>query len=100
MMTNKKLMRLAQRRQLLITQASAQRNALAQNVIPLRNTLALADSSIRVVRYVKSHPMLSLAATAAFAYVQAKLAGRWLQRGLVLLTTVRNLRGWLLPDKN
>lgn len=98
-MMSKKLAQLEERRQRLIMQASVQRSALAQNVIPLRNTLALADSTIRIVRYAKSHPLLSLAATAAFAYVQARLTGRWLQRGLVLLKTVRNVRGWLVKTK-
>lgn len=95
-MMNKKLARLEQRRQLLIAQASAQRIALVKDIVPLRNTLTLTDSAIRVVRYIKSHPVLSLTATAAFAYFQTRLAGRWLQRGLVLLNTARSLRGWLV----
>lgn len=94
-MMNKKLAQLEKRRQLLIARASAQRSTLVQNVGPLRHTMAVADSTIRIVRYVKSHPILSLSAIAAFAYFQTKLAGRWLQRGVALFSTAQNIRKWL-----
>ena len=53
---NKKLIRLAERRERLVTRAAEQRVALAQNIEPYRLPLALADQGINALRYIRSHP--------------------------------------------
>lgn len=78
---NKKLVRLAERRSLLIAQAEAQRTALAYNVKPWRSRLALADRGIAAVRYVRSRPGLLVAAALLVAALRPRRVGTWLQRG-------------------
>lgn len=78
---NKKLVRLAERRSLLIAQAEAQRTALAHNLAPWRARLALADRGIAAVRYVRSRPGLLVAAALLVAALRPRRLGTWLQRG-------------------
>ena len=78
---NKKLVRLAERRSLLIAQAGAQRSALALNFAPWRARLALADRGIAAVRYVRSRPDLLLAAALLLAVLRPRRVGTWMQRG-------------------
>ncbi len=78
---NKKSVRLAERRRLLIAQAEAQRTALAHNLAPWRARLALADRGIAAVRYVRSRPGLLLAGALLVAALRARRVGTWLQRG-------------------
>ncbi len=78
---NKKSVRLAERRSLLIAQAGVQRTALAHNLAPWRARLALADRGIAAVRYVRSRPGLLLAAALLVAALRPRRVGTWLQRG-------------------
>jgi hypothetical protein len=78
---NKKRVRLAERRSLLIAQAEAQRTALAHNLTPWRARLALADRGVAAVRYVRSRPGLLLAAALLVAALRPRRVGTWLQRG-------------------
>lgn len=98
MLINKKLAVLAKRRQQLIAQAAAQRSALARNIEPLRQPLAMMDRGLRVVRYVKQHPVLSISAGALFGLLRRTRAGKWLHSGLALLHMTRNLRDLLLKN--
>ena len=95
MLMNKKLAHLAKRRQLLIAQAAAQRSALARNVEPLRQPLAMVDRGLRVVHYVKQHPVISISASALFGILRLTRAGKWLRSGLALFHMTRNLRNLL-----
>lgn len=78
---NKKLVRLTERRRLLIAQAEAQRTALAHNLAPWRARLALVDRGIATVRYVRSRPGLLLAGALLVAALRPRRVGTWLQRG-------------------
>lgn len=80
---NDKLIRLAERRECLIAQSSAQRMALAQNIEPWRGPLARADQGLAALRFIRSHPV-------------------WLVGGSILITALRPGRigkyfqlGWL-----
>lgn len=92
---NKKLARLAERRQQLILQAAEQRIALTQNLAPLRKSIALADTGIAAVKYVKQHPVLMVGGATLLGLLRPTRLGKWLQRGLVVFEIARNLRGWL-----
>lgn len=78
---NKNLVRLAERRSLLIAQADAQRTLLAHNLAPWRARLALADHGVAAVRYVRSRPILLVAAALLLAALRPRRLGTWLQRG-------------------
>ncbi len=95
---NKKLARLAERRQQLILQAAEQRIALTQNIAPLRKSIALADTGIAAVNYVKQHPILMVGGAALIALLRPTRLGKWLRRGFVVLEIARNLRGWLMKQ--
>lgn len=92
---NKKLARLAERRQQLIVQAAEQRIALTQHIAPLRKSIALADTGIAAVKYVKQHPVLMVGGATLLGLLRPTRLGKWLQRGLVVFEIARNLRGWL-----
>jgi hypothetical protein len=74
---NSRLNRLAERRESLVAQAAAQRNALAQNVAPWRAPLALADRGMEALRYIRRHPALLLGAALMFAAWRPGRAGKW-----------------------
>lgn len=90
---NKKSVRLAERRSLLIAQAEAQRTALAHNLAPWRARLALADRGIAAVRYVRSRPGLLVAAALLVAALRPRGVGTWLQRGWLAWQIRRRLFG-------
>ena len=90
---NKKLVRLAERRSLLIAQAEAQRVALAHNLAPWRTRLALADRGVAAVRYVRSRPGLLVAAALLLAALRPRRVGTWLQRGWLAWRIRRRLLG-------
>jgi hypothetical protein len=88
---NRKLARLAERREHLVAQAAAQRTALAQNVAPWRAPLALADRGVAALRYIRHHPVLMVGATLIVAAFRTKRAGGWLRRGWVVWQLGRRL---------
>lgn len=90
---NRKSVRLAERRSLLITQAEAQRAALAHNLAPWRARLALVDRGIAAVRHVRNHPGLLLAAALLLAALRPRRVGTWLQRGWLIWRIRRRLFG-------
>ena len=90
---NKKLIRLAERRERLVTRAAEQRVALAQNIEPYRLPLALADQGINALRYIRSHPEWLVGVVVLFAALRPGRVGKWLKRGLVPLQIMYTLRG-------
>ncbi len=92
---NKKLALLIERRQQLILQAAEQRIVLAQDIQPLRSSIALADIAIVAVRYVKRHPILMLGGASLLGMLKPTRWGKWLHRGWIVLEITHKLRGWL-----
>jgi hypothetical protein len=90
---NKKSVRLAEHRRLLIAQAEAQRSVLAHNLAPWRARLALADQGIAAVRYVRNRPGLLVAAVLLLAAFRPRRVGTWLQRGWLVWQIRRRLSG-------
>ncbi len=77
---NKKLSRLAERREHLVAQAAAQRMTLAQNLAPWRAPLALADHGVAAFRYIRRSPVLSVGAVLIIAALRPQRASKWLGR--------------------
>jgi len=90
---NKKLIRLAERRERLVTRAAEQRVALAQNIEPYRIPLGLADRGINALRYIKSHPEWIVGVVVLLAALRPGRAGKWLGRGWVTWRLMYTLRG-------
>lgn len=89
---NRKLAQLADRRRQLVAQAAFQRAALAQDMVPWRARLALADQGVAAFRYLRSHPFLVLGVALLFAAVRPRGAGKWLRRGWLAWQIGRRLR--------
>ncbi len=92
---NKKLARLAQRRQHLVEQAAAQRIELARNIEPFRRPLAQIDQGLRVIHFVKKHPAYALGTTIVLGLLRRTRVGKWLQNGWALSKVALNLRSLL-----
>ena len=90
---NKKLIRLAERRERLVTRAAEQRVALAQNIEPYRVPLALADRGLYALRYLRSHPEWLVGVVVLLVALRPGRVGKWLGRGWVTWQMMYTLRG-------
>ena len=90
---NKKLLRLAERRERLVAQTAAQRVALAENIEPWRMPLALADQGLSALRYIGRHPEWIAGVVVLIAALRPGRAGKWLGRGWVTWQVMHKLRG-------
>ncbi len=90
---NKKMIRLTERRERLVTRAAEQRVALAQNIEPYRIPLALVDRGINALHYVKSHPEWIVGVVVLLAALRPSGVGKWLGRGWVTWQMIYTLRG-------
>lgn len=84
---------LAERRELLVAQAAAQRIALAQNIEPWRAPLARVDQGLTALRFVRNHPATLVAGGILFAALRFRRAGKWLQLGWVMWQMRHKLHG-------
>ena len=89
---HKKLIRLAERRQRLVAQAAAQRMVLAQNIVPWRIPLALADQGLAALRFIKGHPAWIVGGVVVVAVLRPGSVGKWLRRGWVAWQILHKLR--------
>ena len=90
---NKKMLRLAERRNRLIAQAAAQRTSLAQNIEPWRVPLAQADQGLAALRYLRDHPVWIVGAGVLLAVLRPVRALKWLGRGWVAWQMMKKMRG-------
>jgi hypothetical protein len=90
---NKILIRLAERRERLVTRAAAQRVELAQNIEPWRTPLALADQGLTALRYIRHHPEWIVGIVVLLAALRPGRVGKWLGRGWVTWQMMHTLRG-------
>ncbi len=91
----KKLTSIAKRRQLLVAQAAEQREVLAKSIQPLHNGFTFADKSLKVVEYVKKHPVLVMGIAALIGMLKPTRAVKWLRRSWIASLALRGLRTWL-----
>jgi hypothetical protein len=88
----KRLVSIAKRRQLLVAQVAQQRELLVNNIKPLQKSLSWADNGLKVLRYVKKHPILILGITALIAFQRPTRALKWIRRSWVAALAIRVLR--------
>jgi YqjK-like protein len=89
---NKKLLKLAKRREYLVAKAENQRMQLAQAVDVWRVPLALADQGLAALGFIKKHPILAAGGSAVLVRLLRKsFIGKWFSRGLFALQIVRKL---------
>jgi hypothetical protein len=85
---SERLLDLATRRGMLQARIANQRQALSDNIWPLREGLRASDSVLSGVDWLKQHPAAVVAAVAAAVIARPKRIFRWGQRGFFLW------RGW------
>jgi len=92
-MMSEELCTLTVRRQHLVAEATTQRLFLAQNIEIWRAPLAKVDRGLAAVRYIKNHPIwIASTGLGLLTVVGPNRAGKWFQRGFVMLQIVRKLR--------
>lgn len=89
---NEHLIKLAQRRTALVSQAAQQRTELAQAAASWRKPLALIDGGLQAVRYLRSQPMLVGGVILIAAIWRPKGMLGWIRRGWGMWRMVRAVR--------
>lgn len=84
---------LAERRERLVAQASAQRKALAENIEPWRAPLALADRGLAALSFLRRHPAWIVGGGVALASLRLGGTVKWLRRGWLTWQVARKLLG-------
>jgi ElaB/YqjD/DUF883 family membrane-anchored ribosome-binding protein len=92
----KKLASITERRHRLVAQAAEQREVLAQSIQPLHKGMSLADKGLKVVEYVKKHPVLVIGIAALIGMLKPTRAVKWLRRSWIASLAMRGLRTWLI----
>ena len=87
-----KLVKLAERRVILVAKAAVQRAELAQRLEPWRGSLAVVDQGVAAIRYIKSHPEIWAAMVVFAVVVRPRRISSWLRRGWVLWRLARAAR--------
>jgi len=91
-MMNTRAQDLAAKRERLVARAAAQRVALAHQLEPWRDRLAVVDRGIALGRSAGRHPLLFALVAAALVAWRPRRALNWLQFGLMAWRVVRRLR--------
>lgn len=87
------LLRLAERRAVLVQQAALQRAALAQSIDPWRAPLAAADQGLTALRFVGQHLAWVIAGSVLLSWWRPGLGSKWLRRGWLGWQIAHSLRG-------
>jgi hypothetical protein len=94
----KKLASITERRQRLVALAAEQREALANSIQPLHKGLSLAGKSMKIVGYVKKHPILIMGIAAFIGMLKPTRAVKWLRRSWIASMAMNGLRTWLTKN--
>lgn len=90
---NRKLLKLAQRRERLVLEAAQQRVQLAQAIEVWRRPLGLVDQGLVVVSFITSHPFYVAVISAVYVRIFRKsFIGKWFGRGMMAWRLVRKLQ--------
>lgn len=89
---NPRLLELAHRHGALQARIVAQRQALATQLPPIEAALAVGDSALEGVDWLKHHPGVVGAAVAALVLARPSRVWRWGRRGFFLWQGWRSLR--------
>lgn len=88
---NEKLTDIAERRKKLILQAATQRSILKQQIVPLRQPLAIADRGLAIIGYFKHNPLLVASTTALLSMIRPLRYSKWFNVGWMAFKLVRNV---------
>ncbi|MCU0804552.1 MAG: YqjK-like family protein [Burkholderiales bacterium] len=80
---------LQRRRDRLVLLAAAQRDAVARDFRPMERPLAIADSVVDGVQYLRAHPGFVIAGVAVIVALRPRRAFAWAQRGFAAWRTYR-----------
>ena len=80
---------LQRRREKLVLLAAAQRDAVARDFQPVERPLAIADSVVDGVRYLRAHPGFVVAGAVVIVALSPRRAFAWASRGLAAWRTYR-----------
>ena len=89
---NKRLIRVAERRALLVAKAQEQRETLGRNVEVWGRPLTMVDRGLAAIRFVAHHPAWILGSVFAPTALQPGRLGSWLRRGAAVFQLVGRLR--------
>lgn len=92
---NKKLLRLAERRERLLAQAAAQREAVGENIEPWCMPLSLADQGLSALCSIGRHPEWIACGVVLMVALGPGRTGKWLGRGWVTWQVMHKLLGRL-----
>ncbi len=93
------LAQILERRARLLSEAQAQRNALAEGIAVCRSVLVVADRGIAWAGWLRARPYLVVAAAAAIAALRPRLALEWSARALTLWRVGRLLYEAVKPAR-
>lgn len=89
---NAKLVELAEHRASLVARVAAQRSELSRQLAPWRESLAVVDQGVAVLRYLKGHPGLWVGIVALAVVSRPRRIMGWVRRGWVLWSILRTVR--------
>jgi len=93
-----RLLELGRKRERLLAQCDAQREALSGAVDGLQTPLNAADRVLDAARFLRRHPVVLGGVIAAAVVVERRGLWRWVQRGFFVWRTYRTLRQtWARP---
>src|SRR5690349_5517344 len=81
-------------RERLIAQCDFQREELATLAQGFQRTASIADRIIRVVKYLRAHPLIAAGGIALIAVLRRRVLWRWSKVGFLIWRAYRNYRGF------
>jgi YqjK-like protein len=89
---NERLIKLAERRAILVAKADSQRDLLEQTAASWRKPLALADQGLSAIHYLRQNPLLLAGTAVVVAVLRPRRILKWTQRGWIAWRLTRSLR--------
>jgi hypothetical protein len=86
------LVRIAERRAILVARAETQRRSLARAINPWGRRLALADRALAVFRFIRGHPAWMIGGFVLLATGRGGRGVKWLQRSWLTIRILQKLR--------
>jgi hypothetical protein len=84
-----RIAQLQRQRERLVLLAAAQRDAVARDFRPMERPLAVADSVIAGVQYLRAHPGFVVAGLAVLVVLRPRRALTWVSRSFAAWRTYR-----------
>lgn len=89
---NNRQLHLAERREFLLAQTTAQRDTVSKIIEPWRIPLSMADQGMAALRVVSVHPLWMIGGMAMLSLLGRRRIGIWLWRSLVTWRIVHEMR--------